>query len=653
MNTNKENSCSGGCCGGGGGNGNGGGSGGGETETSRLTWAILAASALLWAFAYTLPPDSAARTALYLVAYGLAGWQPLGAALRNIARGEIFDENFLMAIATVGAVAIGEYPEAVAVLLFYQVGEAFQDAAVRRSRQSIRELVDLRSDTARVVRNGAPMETAPDAVAVGEMIVVNPGERVPLDGEVAEGRSALDLSALTGESLPRDAVPGNEVLAGSVNLTGVLRLRVTRPYEQSTVARILALVQDAAARKARTEALITRFARVYTPAVIALSAAVMVLGTLITGEAFSVWLYRGLIFLVASCPCALLISIPLGFFGGIGGASRQGVLVKGGNYLEALARVRTMVFDKTGTLTTGRFVVDRVTPLAGLPAGEVLELAAHAEMHSSHPLAKSLVTAYGTPRIERVSEVREEAGLGVAARVDGRRVCVGNAALLQREGAAADDLGLKAKNPNLKTDKGLWVAVEGRCAGHIALSDAVRPEAARALDELKALGISRLAMLTGDAEAPARAVAEAVGIQEVHAGLLPEGKVEQMRRERGRLPKGGLLAYVGDGINDAPVLTESDVGIAMGALGSDSAIEAADVVIMTDDLTRLGAAVRQARATRAVVMQNIVFALGFKAVVLVASVAGYASMWGAVFADVGVALLATLNAMRLIRSKPG
>jgi Cd2+/Zn2+-exporting ATPase len=617
----------------------------GEGATSRLAWTTLAASAVLWGLAYTLPSGGAAQIALYLVAYALAGWAPLGAAVRNIARGEIFDENFLMAVATVGAVAIGEYPEAVAVLLFYQVGEAFQDAAVRRSRQSIRDLVDLRSDTARVIRDGIPAEVAPDTVAVGETLVVNPGERVPLDGEVAEGQSALDLSALTGESLPRDAVPGNEVLAGSVNLTGVLRLRVTRPYEQSTVARILALVQDAAARKARTEALITRFARVYTPLVIALSVTVMVLGTLITGEAFSVWLYRGLIFLVASCPCALLISIPLGFFGGIGGASRQGVLVKGGNYLEALARVRTMVFDKTGTLTTGRFVVDRVTPFADFSAAEVLEQAAYAEMHSSHPLAKSLVTAYGAPRIERVSDVREEAGLGVTARVDDRRVCVGTVALLQREGVA---------HPLPAIDhqpiKGLWVAIDGRCAGHIAVSDAIRPEAALALAELKTLGVTRLTMLTGDAEAPARAVADAVGIKDIHAELLPDGKVAQMQCERARLPKGGLLAYVGDGINDAPVLTASDVGIAMGALGSDSAIEAADVVIMTDDLTRLGAALRQARATRAIVMQNIVFALGIKAFVLSASVAGYASMWGAVFADVGVALLATLNAMRLIRT---
>ena len=606
----------------------------------------MAVAAVVWALAYTFPAESAVRVTLFLVAYGLAGWQPLFVAAKNIVRGKIFDENFLMAVATVGAVAIGEYPEAVAVMLFYQIGEAFQDAAVRRSRQSIRELVDLRADIARVIRDGKPTEIDPAEVVVGEMVVVNPGERVPLDGEVTDGLSSLDLSALTGESLPRDIAPGNDILAGSMNLTGVLRIRVTRPYDQSTVARILALVQDAAGRKARTEALITRFARIYTPAVIVLSALVMIVGTVVTAEPFSVWMYRGLVFLVASCPCALLISIPLGFFGGIGGASRQGVLVKGGNYLEALARVRAMVFDKTGTLTTGRFTVDNVQTFAEFSAAEVLELAAHAELHSSHPLAKSMVAAYGTPHAERVSVVREEAGLGVIAHVGGRPVIVGNAMLLQREGVPPDS---GAKDIQQTTDKGLWVAIDGRCAGYISVSDTIRPEASQALDELRSLGITRQTMLTGDAEAPARAVASAVGITELRAGLLPDGKVEEMRRERARLPSGGLLAYVGDGINDAPVLAESDIGIAMGALGSDSAIEAADVVIMTDDLTRLGAAIRQARATRAVVTQNIVFALGVKAAVLGASVAGFATMWAAVFADVGVALLATLNAVRLIR----
>jgi len=614
----------------------------GETPAGWRAWGAIIAGALLLAMAMTLPLKGAAQVGLYWAAYGVAGWGPMKAALKNVARGRVFDENFLMLVATLGAVAIGEYPEAVAVMLFYQVGEALQELAVGSSRRSIRALVDLRADTACVLRDGARIATDPKEVSVGDIILVKPGERVPLDGKIVEGFSSLDLSALTGESLPRDVEAGNEVLAGGVNLTGVLRLCVTRPYEQTAVARILALVQDAATRKARTEALITRFARVYTPAVIALSVLVMVVGPALTGATHSVWVYRGLVFLVASCPCALVISIPLGFFGGIGGASRQGVLVKGGNYLEALAQVRTVVFDKTGTLTCGKFAVSGIYPADGFSVAEVLELAAHAEMHSSHPLAKSVVAAYGEPRMERVGGVRESAGQGVSAVVDGRHVLVGNSTLMRLAGidvpvSPAGDV------------KGLWVSAAGRYAGYLAVSDTVKAEAAQAVRELRTLGVGRIVMLTGDTEGAARAVAAAVGIDSLHAGLLPDEKVGLMQSERKRLPRGGVLAYVGDGINDAPVLAEADVGIAMGALGSDSAIEAADVVIMNDDLTRIGAALRQARATRAVVTQNIVFALGVKAAVLLASVLGVAAMWEAVFADVGVALLATLNAMRLIR----
>jgi len=607
-------------------------------------WSVIAVGAVLFVLSLALPLQGAARIALYLAAYGVSGWGPLRAAFRNIAHGRIFDENFLMLVATLGAIAIGQYPEAVAVMLFYQVGEAIQDLAVGRSRRSIRELVDLRADTASVLRDGAFVAVNPTSVAVGDVILVKPGERVPLDGEVTEGFSALDLSALTGESLPRDVVVGGEVLAGGVNLTGVLRLRVTRPYGQTTVARILALVQDAASHKARTEALITRFARVYTPAVIALAALVMALGPIVVGGTLSTWVYRGLVFLVASCPCALVISIPLGFFGGIGGASRQGILVKGGNYLEALAQVRTVVFDKTGTLTCGVFAVSSIHPFDGFSSAQVLDYAAHAEMHSSHPLAKSVLAAHGTPRAERVGEVRETAGQGVSARVDGRRVLVGNAALLRTAGVVVPPA------PE-EEEKGLWVAVDGRPAGYLAVSDTVKPEAAQAIRELRALGVERIAMLTGDSEGAAQAVAAAVGVDAFCAGLLPDEKVALMREERSRLPPGGVLAYVGDGINDAPVLAEADVGVAMGALGSDSAIEAADVVIMNDDLTRIGTAVRQARATRRVVAQNIVFALGIKAAVLIGSVLGLAAMWEAVFADVGVAVLATLNAVRLIRRR--
>jgi Cd2+/Zn2+-exporting ATPase len=626
--------CGGGCCG----------AEASEAPVGGHGWGVIVAGALLFALSLALPLQGWPRVALFLAAYGVSGWGPLRAVLRNIAHGRVFDENFLMLVATAGALAIGQYPEAVAVMLFYQVGEAIQDLAVGHSRRSIRELVDLRADTASVLREGAFVTVNPVDVAVGDVILVKPGERVPLDGEVIEGFSALDLSALTGESLPRDVVIGGEVLAGGVNLTGVLRLRVTRPYGQTTVARILALVQDAASRKARTEALITRFARVYTPAVIALAALVMALGPVLVGGTLSTWVYRGLVFLVASCPCALLISIPLGFFGGIGGASRQGILVKGGNYLEALAQVRTVVFDKTGTLTCGTFAVSAIHPSDGFSSAQVLDYAAHAEMHSSHPLAKSVVSAYGQPRLDRVGEVRETAGQGVSASVDGRRVLVGNAAFLRT-------VGVEVPPAPAGEEKGLWVAVDGQAAGYLSVSDTVKSEAAQAVRELRALGVERIAMLTGDSESAARAVASAVGVDEFHAGLLPDEKVALMRSERGRLPPGGVLAYVGDGINDAPVLAEADVGIAMGALGSDSAIEASDVVIMNDDLTRIGAAVRQARATRRVVAQNIVFALAVKAAVLAGSLVGLAAMWEAVFADVGVALLATLNAVRLIRKQ--
>ena len=626
--------CGGGCCG----------AEASEVPVGGHGWGVIVAGALLFVLSLALPLQGAARVALFLAAYGVSGWGPLRAALRNIAHGRIFDENFLMLVATAGALAIGQYPEAVAVMLFYQVGEAIQDLAVGHSRRSIRELVDLRADTASVWREGEMVSVCPSEVEVGEVILVRPGERVPLDGKVTEGASALDLSALTGESFPKDVVVGSEVLAGGVNLTGVLQLRVTRPSGESMVSRILALVQDAASRKARTEALITRFARVYTPAVIALAALVMALGPVLVGGTLSTWVYRGLVFLVASCPCALLISIPLGFFGGIGGASRQGILVKGGNYLEALAQVRTVVFDKTGTLTCGTFAVAAIHPSDGFSSAQVLDYAAHAEMHSSHPLAKSVIAAYGQPQMNRVAEVRETAGQGVSASVDGRRVLVGNASFLRTA-------GVEVPPAPAGEEKGLWVAVDGQAAGYLSVSDTVKSEAAQAVRELRALGVERIAMLTGDSESAARAVASAVGVDEFHAGLLPDEKVALMRSERDRLPPGGVLAYVGDGINDAPVLAEADVGIAMGAFGSDSAIEAADVVIMNDDLTRIGAAVRQARATRRVVTQNIVFALAVKAAVLAGSLVGLAAMWEAVFADVGVALLATLNAVRLIRKQ--
>lgn len=611
-------------------------------QASKLTSVWIGAGAVLLVLAHVFPLPDPAKTALCLAAYAAVGWGPIRVAVRNVFRGRVFDENFLMTVATAGALAIGEYPEAVAVMLFYQIGEAFQDAAVRRSRRAIRALVDLRADTANVWRDGEIVTTAAADVRVGETIIVRPGERIPLDGEVEEGFSSIDFSPLTGESIPRDVVVGNEVLAGGVNLSGVLRVRVTHGYGQSTVSRILELVQEAASHKARTEALITRFARIYTPTVIVFAVLVMAVGPFAAGGLQSTWLYRGLVFLVASCPCALVLSIPLSFFGGIGGASRGGVLVKGGNYLEALARLRTAVFDKTGTLTRGQFVIAAIRPEAPFDEDEVLTLAAHAELHSSHPLAKSVVAAYGTPDARRVEDIRETAGQGVTARVDGRDVRVGNRTLMRAGGIAVSE-----ERPG--EPKGLWVAVDGRIAGFLVVADTVKAVAAEALRDLRTLGVERIVVLTGDTPEAAQPVAAQVGADEVFAGLLPDGKVERVRAERARLGGDGLLAYVGDGINDAPVLASADVGIAMGALGSDAAIEAADVVVMDDDLTRIGAAVRQARATRRVVTQNIAFALGVKAAVLAGSVLGLAAMWGAVFADVGVALLATLNAARLIR----
>lgn len=617
---------------------------GADAASPAATVALIGAGAVLLALAQLLPVAACGRLALHLAAFGAAGYRPIREALRNMAHGRLFDENFLMAVAACGALAIGEHPEAVAVMLFYQVGEALQDAAVRRSRRSIQALVDLRADRANVWRNGEVVPEDPARVQVGELLALRPGERIPLDGEVVEGFSSVDFSPLTGESIPRDVVVGNEVLAGGVNLSGVLRVRVARPYGQSAVSRILELVQEASSRKARAEAFITRFAKVYTPAVIALAALVMLAGPLVAGGTPATWVYRGLVFLVASCPCALVLSIPLSFFGGIGGASRSGVLVKGGNYLEALARVRTVVFDKTGTLTRGEFVIAAVRAEAPFDEEEVLTLAAHAEMHSSHPLAKSVVAAYGAPDVRRVEEVRETAGQGVSARVDGRRIWVGNRTLMRAGGIAVPEEAPGAA-------KGLWVAVDGRVAGFLAVADTVKAEAAQALRGLRALGVERIAMLTGDTPEAARPVADAVGVDAVFAGLLPDEKVARMRDEKARLGGDGLLAYVGDGINDAPVLAAADVGIAMGALGSDAAIEAADVVVMDDDLTRIGAALRQARATRRVVAQNIALALGVKAVVLAGSVLGLAAMWGAVFADVGVALLAMLNAVRLVGRK--
>lgn len=603
---------------------------------------ILLGGALL-AVACLLPVENRwLRLLLFVVPYLAVGGDVLKNAAVNIAHGQVFDENFLMSIATIGAFATGEYAEAVAVMLFYQVGELFQSIAVGRSRRSIAALMDIRPDVANVERDGTLCECAVEEVEAGSVIVVKPGERVPLDGVVLEGASSLDTAALTGESLPRDVAVGDEVISGCINLSGLLRVRVSRPSSESTVTRILELVENSAASKARAENFITRFARWYTPAVVIGAALLALIPPLIDG-AWNVWPGRALVFLVISCPCALVISVPLTFFGGIGGASRCGVLVKGANYLEALAKVDTMVFDKTGTLTRGSFLVTAVHPQK-ISEQQLLELAALAESYSEHPISQSLRTAYAKPiDATRVTDVEEIAGHGVSARVDGRAVSVGNSRFMERVGAVWRDCH--------RSGTIVHVAVDGAYAGHIVISDELKAGAAEAVAALKALGVRRTVMLTGDRQPVAEEVARALGIDEVRAELLPEGKVAAVEALLDAPGRRGILAYVGDGINDAPVLSRADVGVAMGGLGSDAAIEAADVVLMDDRPEKLPIAIRIARRTRRIVTENIVFALAVKAAVLALGALGVADMWWAVFADVGVCVIAVLNAMRMLRQR--
>lgn len=590
-----------------------------------------------------------ASFALYLIPYLIAGHDVLLKAWRNIRRGEAFDESFLMAVATIGAFAMVAFPgaephmaEGTAVMLFYQVGELFQSYAVGKSRKSIAAMMDIAPDYANVERDGELVQVGPDEVAVGDEIVIKPGERVPIDGVIVDGASQLDTAALTGESVPRHVEVGAEVISGCVNMTGVLRVRTTKPFGESTVSRILELVENASEKKAHTENFITRFARVYTPVVTLAAVALAVIPPLAGMGAWSDWILRGLTFLVVSCPCALVISVPLSFFGGIGGASKIGVLVKGSNYLEALAEVDTVVFDKTGTLTSGTFSVTDIHPQDGTSAEELLALAAHAEAFSDHPIAVSIKQAY-TGQIDQadVEDAREESGHGVVATVQGRTVRVGNAKLMAAHGITCDACEL--------TGTILHVAADGRYLGHIVIADTVKDDAASAIRDLHAAGVERCVMLTGDRAEVAQAVARELGIDEVEAQLLPQdkvGKVEELF-DTAR----GNLAFVGDGINDAPVLTRADVGIAMGAMGSDAAIEAADVVLMDDKPSNIARAVRLARRTMAIVWQNIVFAIGVKVLILVLAAFGIAGMWLAVFGDVGVAVIAILNAMRAMDVK--
>ena len=594
-----------------------------------------------------LAPDALPGLAwpvLYLIPYGIIGWDVLWRAIRNIKNGQVFDENFLMSVATVGAFGCGEYPEAVAVMLFYQVGELFQSVAVDRSRKSISALMDIRPDYANMERNGELVQVDPEEVSVGDVIVVKAGERVPLDGTVLEGTSSLDTAALTGESLPRDVQAGDEVVSGCVNLTGVLHVKVNKPFGESTVAKILDLVENSSSKKAKAENFITKFARYYTPAVVFAALALAALPPLLGMGPWLMWVQRALNFLVVSCPCALVISIPLSFFGGIGGASKQGILVKGGNYLEALAQAGIVVFDKTGTLTKGSFEVTAVHPQQ-VSEQELLELAALAERFSDHPISRSIQAAcQSAPDPNRVTDAKEIAGHGVRAVVDGKTVLAGNQKLM-------DQFHIPFEDACHHVGTIIHVAVDGVYMGHIVISDQVKEGAKETLRDLKAAGMRKTVMLTGDSQAVGQAVARQLGLDEVHAELLPGDKVDQVERLlQSKGPKEQLV-FVGDGINDAPVLSRADIGVAMGAMGSDAAIEAADIVLMDDDLKKLPVAVRIARKTLRIVRENIVFALAVKFLVLILSALGVANMWWAVFADVGVSVIAILNSMRMLNAK--
>ena len=600
------------------------------------------------AAAFGEPGDLYASFALFLVPFVIAGHDVLEKAWNNIRHGKAFDESFLMAVATIGAFAMVFFPDAephmaegAAVMLFYQVGELFQAYAVGKSRKSIAAMMDIAPDYANIERDGRLEQVDPDEVEVGSVIVVKPGERVPIDGVVTEGASQLDTAALTGESVPRHVEAGAEVVSGCINMTGVLRVRTTKPFGESTVSRILELVENASEKKAKTENFITRFARVYTPAVTGSAVALALIGGLVTG-AWPDWILRGLTFLVVSCPCALVISVPLSFFGGIGGASQIGVLVKGSNYLEALSEVDTVVFDKTGTLTNGTFEVVAIHPEDGHDEAFVLKNAAYAESFSDHPIAISVKNAYGKDIDQAlVTDAAEESGHGVAATVDGREVLVGNDKLMAAHGLPA--------HPCDVVGTMLHVAVDGAYVGHIVIADTIKADAAQTISDLHAEGIRRCVMLTGDREEVAADVAAKLGLDEYHAQLLPADKVERVEALLAAEGEKGKLAFVGDGINDAPVLTRADVGIAMGAMGSDAAIEAADIVLMDDKPSNIARAKRVARKTMRIVWENIVFALAVKLAILVLAAFGVANMWLAVFGDVGVAIIAILNAMRAMR----
>ena len=591
--------------------------------------------------------DSIVGVVLLLAAYALIGWDILWRAAANIRQRRVFDENFLIAVATLGAIALGDYSEGVVVMLLYQIGEGFQGYAVQRSRRSISSLMDIRPDTACVLRDGAEEEVFPDEVEVGETIIVRPGERVPLDGIITKGEGHLDTSALTGESMPRVVRANDEIIRGCINQSGVLEVRVTTPYEESTVERILSLVEEATDKKATTEAFITRFARWYTPAVVIGALLLAVIPPLVTGDPFGMWIYRALTFLVISCPCALVISVPLSFFAGIGGASRVGILIKGGNYLEALAKADTVVFDKTGTLTKGSFHVASVIPAEGFAEEDVLFYAANAERYSTHPIGRYILRAFtgggGTTEDTDVHAMEENAGRGISAHINGHFILFGTHDLL----TAKKTINI----PPVPHTGAVYLSIDGCFAGVVHVADEIKEDAAEAVRALKERGIRETVMLTGDSRPIGMSVGKSLGIDTIHAELLPQDKVAQVETRIAAQQNGKTLAYVGDGINDAPVLARADVGIAMGALGSDAAIEAADVVLMTDEPRKIATAIDIARKTMRIAWQNIIFAIGIKGIVLVLGALGYAGLWAAIFADVGVTVLAVFNAMRALHVK--
>lgn len=581
---------------------------------------------------------------IYLAVYALIGYDIVWKALRNISHGQIFDENFLMMVATVGAFGVKEYSEAVAVMLFYQVGELFQSYAVGKSRQSIAAMMDICPQYANIEEDGNLVQVDPDDVEIGTVIVVKPGERIPLDGVVVEGTSMVDTAALTGESVPRKAQVGDDIISGCVNGSGTLKVKVTKAFEDSTVSKILELVENATSKKAKVENFITRFAKYYTPVVTIAAVILAIVPPIILGGGFADWIQRACIFLVISCPCALVISVPMGFFGGIGAASGIGVLVKGSNYLEAVAEMDTIVFDKTGTLTKGEFKVSDVKAAGEITDAELLELAALGEGYSNHPIAESIRNAYGKALdMDRVNNSEEIAGHGIHARIDESDIYLGNAKLMKQQGIAYEE--------NTKIGTVVYVAKNGKFAGSIVISDAIKDGAKEAIHDMKAVGVKKCVMLTGDRKEVAEAVAKELGLDEVHAELLPGDKVSQVERLLREKQEKSRLAFVGDGINDAPVLTRADIGIAMGSMGSDAAIEAADIVLMDDDVRKIASIVKISRKTLRIVKQNVVFALSVKAIVLILGALGLASMWAAVFADVGVSVLAILNSMRTLQEK--